>query len=1575
LDDDIYQQSAFYDEKWIAGTFFDHYSHYIMGTVIEGAGQWNSDIIKGEITEEELEKIITLFEPLPRPNTGYFIALRDHVPLPDNNQKKETVLLQPGEAEAVALKTLKPGATKSIDGKTYILSDTFQWVLGKEGESGLQTRLERIKEIGSTVGLIRAAMRNNERPETLQIQARAFLEQYKGLFGNYPHEDTLVKRFLNERPAVSGIYEGLLPIDADILNKESIYTAIDRVVNGHNPAIQALLVMQNNMAEGSDEAVTRYFPDTAEALIAEMYVNKDIFRTPDGIWQLREDFIADNAWNKIDALRAAVKETSGDTLKAKLEYGIAELEKAIGWVPIEEADFSPHSSWISEALINAWVKDEDGLDAGYSFGDMELSKNSEGKWGVRFSREKEIRGQRWDDVRKVPKGEWTEYADPVIYYLNMQKQRSRNYDTESYNREHNENFRNYIANHKEFRTELETKYNRLFNTELSAPTKTYPVSISGWREVKTIRPHQWQTIHHLYRNGKGLSALGTGFGKTLSGIGLISLLRQEGKIKRVWLQVPNNKVKDWVAEITDVMPGLRLAFVDPETPGYSSQEKRYGMYQRIANTQADIIIMPESAASEIQLTEEHDKHITAGVVAAQLTEKGEGKSARRRARIAGGAENQLANGKTNKTVRFEDFGCDALFVDEAHRYKNLFMSSLSRETGMNDGRQSAKAMSLFKKASYIRTENNGCNVFLFTATPLTNSPLEYYNMLMYIAPEELRQFGISTIDGFIKNFAAIETGWKYDWATGEVKQGKILTGFRNLRTLQDLFFKYTDLQNDPEAINLDKPDAVNRPNVIPMNTEQTLVLKAISEELENFKTLDKEGREEFYPGRNFLTFYSQMRTASLDLELYDPQTYKNWENPKLSALAKNAYENFKATKGGQVVFCDRVLSGDGSFNIHEKIQKELEKEGFKDYEIIIVNGFTKGGGVKSDSAIEKEVSAAVAAYNSGKYKVLIGSTACIGEGLNLQENSAALHHFDIPFRPSDFIQRNGRIDRQGNSQNLVELHTYLAAGTIDNYSVGLVQGKANWIDQLLKTKSNVFTNPLDENGMDADELLMALTEEWGDAEKAEERREELEKKKAEKIYEAQDTQRKNHLQSLALMRCAITGFTGDKGTIQYQNRIQKIHALESALKNNPTFHNHVILGANTLFLYSKAADRIFMKNDMLIYDERCYEVTQLNFKKQECVFTRILTDEDEEKKKKGIYQGHYYDTVEKNVASIDPKDIKESFPKPSKELREMIKELPTPNFYKLEEEVKEKYYTLHLECALRNSFKPVYFTLGEDGILTINLSQYYGSNDLSTACNPFSRDGKEKITKALTKGITFEHEYYKDECVETFALTFPELYTLVKKQLDKLEVNEIKAEYKNIFQDAGSATEGQYPWKRTWEPGMLPPPYNPVTGEKYSGLALLSCMTGYAHEDRDSRFFSPKEIRCFGFSVKAGAFPVPVRISGAGKDKYTLLYNAGEINGLPVEESIHPVGSRFLSARGGTTLHEKFAFELAAFFRAVRSGAGYHPHEGTTTEDYARLIKQEPEVFVRIVERAAVVSRTLERGQRREAKYVLERES
>lgn len=1248
LDEKGLKAAGFWNEAWVDGSYYKEKPEHILGAFAEGAGNWGRDVVEGELSLADMDAAAARFEPEADMTVEDLDRLRSMTKKPAEAPKKkaEELALTEGEAEAVAAKTLTVGATKSVDGRVYRLNANHRWERVKGADEVAAEKLERVKAIAEAVKGIRDAMRADEPVDDLQREARRLLQAYEEAYGVAPREDKDIRKVLNANAALAGVYEGLVGIDDDLLTKQNVYAKEIEIVDGHNPAVTALLTLQRNMIEATPKQLRAYFPNDFEGLKASLQECPDAFLTPEGAWQLREDFIAGNAWDKVDALRKAIEKHPGEKFAAareKWQHGVDELEKAVGWVPIEEAEFTPQSSWIPEELIDQWARDGNGMDFGYAFGEFHLARNEEGKWGVVYDEDKYIRGKNWREAgHTIAAGDWQDYNHELVYFLNMQKQRSSRIDTETFNRNAEDNFKNWVSNNPEVRKQLEELYNRKFNAEIGAPTKTYAVKIDGWSPKIVLGGHQWQSIHHLYRAGKGITALGTGFGKTLAAIGLIGLLRQEGKVKRPMIQVPNNKVKDWIKEIAKAMPGLKVGAVDPETEGYSNQVKRYKMYQDLANGDFDVIVLPESAASEIQLRPEEDQRITDDIVAGQIMDKVAAKSSRKVEQAKETARGKLEAGKTNQTINFEDFGCDALFVDEAHNYKNLFSSSLSRETGMNDGRRSDRAMSLFKKSEFIRRGHDGKNVFLLTATPLTNSPLEYYNMLMHIAPEELDRLNIRTIDDFIRNFADIEVQPKCDWGTGKTIDAKVLKGFKNLRTLQDMFFKYTDLQNDPTKIGLPKPKANNNPNVIPMQEDQTGVLRDLSAQLEEFKSLGNDEKAEKYPGQNFLTFYSRMRTASLDLELYNPSKYAGWKNPKLSKLAENAMESFKATGGGQVVFCDRVLSGDGSFNMHDKIKAALVAQGFKDSEIVVVNGITKAGGKKSDTALEKEVSAAIDGYNSGKYKVIIGTTPTLGEGVNLQDNSAALHHFDIPYRPSDFIQRNGRIDRQGNKQAAVALNTYLTAGTIDNYSVNLVQNKANWIDQLLRTKSNVFTNPNDDSFVDPDELLLALTEEWGDKEKANERRAEMEKIKTGKIKEANAQKVHETLAALSLMRGSIRGFEGDKGTVQYQNRLRKLYNMEEALRNNPEFQNLELLKDNPPdFIYDKAERRVYKPGDLFMMRSGPFVAMTINHKKQTMLLKPVsqegggwTSDWVEWKQGSGDHWTHVANPTKKDVAGL-----------------------------------------------------------------------------------------------------------------------------------------------------------------------------------------------------------------------------------------------------------------------------------------------------------------------------------------------------
>jgi hypothetical protein len=902
---------------------------------------------------------------------------------------------------------------------------------------------------------------------------------------------------------------------------------------------------------------------------------------------------------------------------------------------------------------------------------------------------------------------------------------------------------------------------------------------------------------------------------------------------------------------------------------------------------------------------------------------------------------------------------------------------------MNDGRQSAKAMSLYKKSAFLRDNNDGKNVFLLTATPLTNSPLEYYNMLQHIASDELKRFGINSIDGFIKEFADIEEGIKYDWTKNKAGWGKILVGFKNLRALQDLFFKYTDLQNDPKAINLEKPEPLNVPNVIKSDKSQTAVLKEISEEIERYRATEKEEREIKYPGQNFLTFYSQMRTASLDLELFDPEAYKDWRNPKLEKLAENAKAVYEKSGGGQVVFCDRIFDSEARFNLHDKIKSYLVEKGFSEHEIVLINGFTKSGGKRSDGAIEKDVSKAISGYNAGKYKIIIGTTACIGEGVNLQKNSSAVHHFDIPFRPSDFTQRNGRVDRQGNEQKKVALHSYLATGTIDNYSAALVQNKANWIDILLRTKSNTFTNPNDENSVDMNALLLSLTEEWGDKNKADALREELKRQKEEAEHEAWNKKLNSNLKSLSLMRCSIQSVKNKDGA-DYKNRIDKIRNLERALKDNPLFAKHELLGNLEPFLYNTKTGLVIRKGDFLVI--RGMEiVTGFDFKKQ--TFTTMAAPDGGDANKYDISKVTMMENEKTEWRFRPGNSIKYHFENPPPEQKSVLRLLnDCTAFYSYHDKnVVRDYYKTHLACftGYRSDevLSPLVFSVDANGKL--NIGHSYNYDDVKNALNPFDASDKEKILKASAAGI--ETFYASAETLFDFTKNYlPEISEKLIPYLKDFGIDAAAApaeieqqkiinygsgenisfkEYEMEIQSAiESATDKEaapaqrlkvlledavendrVPWEKELSAADAAAPFDYETGRAFSCANLIAASLHMAQSgSKDPRYLSEEKTRNSGLKADDKAVPLYAAYRIAAKNGSYLsrtvkYYNVKDIAGIPefrkpkaANENLPPITPE----RAASPL-EQIKGNMAGFIAALSSGRAFSPQsERVRPEDY-----------------------------------------
>jgi hypothetical protein len=342
----------------------------------------------------------------------------------------------------------------------------------------------------------------------------------------------------------------------------------------------------------------------------------------------------------------------------------------------------------------------------------------------------------------------------------------------------------------------------------------------------------------------------------------------------------------------------------------------------------------------------------------------------------------------------------------------------------------------------------------------------------------------------------------------------------------------------------------------------------------------------------------------------------------------------------------------------------------------------------------------------------------------------------------------------------------MSAGTIDNYSVSLVQRKANWIDQLLKTKSNVFINPNDESYIDADELLLALTEEWGDKTKADERRKEIERIKEEKLAEARNQQRKEQLASLSLLRGSLASYTGDKGKMSYQNRLQKIAMLEKILRQNPTFTEHELVKTSTPFLYVKDSDLIIRKGDIFIYRGKPHEVTALNFKRREL-------------QARPMGEQQIRDTSDDDIIVMPVNEVKEEgtftyISQPDKDERNLIKDIRAEVFYAHNDrQLQEQYYQRHLAYATFNDFQPPVFSVREDGKLDIKEDRYYGYKypDRTDALNPFSDMDMKRIRTASGKGIEVEYGWKLETYRALFRNCLPELAELLLQAIPREDEN------------------------------------------------------------------------------------------------------------------------------------------------------------------------------------------------------------
>jgi hypothetical protein len=575
--------------------------------------------------------------------------------------------------------------------------------------------------------------------------------------------------------------------------------------------------------------------------------------------------------------------------------------------------------------------------------------------------------------------------------------------------------------------------------------------------------------------------------------------------------------------------------------------------QQLAQNSYDLVLMSEPVFQSIGLDPEREYAEMSDIMGRHINDASAANKKkqyelqkRKEAKLA-----QLADRRSEKTenITWEDLGIDCLFHDEAHHLKNLFATgSRTGDVAFLSNAESQRSLDFYYKSKYIREQNNNQNVFLLTATPTSNNPLEAYNMLMHVCPEEFDKRGIRNIDDFLQIFGDIQEvmvpGVNLEMTT---KNG--LIGFKNLKDLRKLFNKFTRMQ-DAQDVGLPIPKENGQDVGVEMTPAQQSVYEGLRERAnELLQGKVEDGTDHIF------SVISDMDKAALDLEYYadttgsgdvpDLDSPEARRSPKIESAVARAMASRTANGGKQIVFCDAV-------QLHDKIKQQYIDAGYPADEIQIVNA-----GTVPKSSDRQKVSQA---YNDGRVTLVIGNTATMGEGMNFQVGTTDIHHLTTPWTPAAIDQRNGRGVRQGNTLDGVNIHYYGAEGSFDGYRKGTLERKRGWLNDLWKGDADTAQNQ-NTGGMSMDEMTIALSANPEATRKALESNRELQIAKLTKQKQLQANKQFSQLQT---MKMALSKMSPERKLSGPGQQLQDRHdRLKRSLLNNEHFNHRSILENET----------------------------------------------------------------------------------------------------------------------------------------------------------------------------------------------------------------------------------------------------------------------------------------------------------------------------------------------------------------------------------------------------------------------------
>ena len=611
-------------------------------------------------------------------------------------------------------------------------------------------------------------------------------------------------------------------------------------------------------------------------------------------------------------------------------------------------------------------------------------------------------------------------------------------------------FANWVWQDPPRRIALVKQYNELFNSTRPREYDGSHIKFVGMNPEITLREHQRNAIAHVLYGGNTLLAHEVGAGKTYEMAASAMEAKRLGLCQKSLFVVPNHLTEQWASEFLNLYPNAKLLVARRKDFETANRKK---FCARIATGDYDAVIIGHSQFERIPLSFERQERIiqeqiyeTLAAINELKVHAGENFSIKQMEKTRKTLETKLeklrSDERKDDVITFEQLGVDRLFVDESHAFKNLFLTTKMRNVAGLSTSEAQKSSDMFGKCRYLDEITGGRGVVFATGTPVSNSMTELYTVMRYLQYSTLQQKKLTHFDCWASTFGETTTAIELAPEGTGYRARTRFAKFFNLPELMSMFKEVADIKTS-DQLHLPVPEAKFETVVAKPSEIQKEMVQELSKRAARIHSGTVDASED-----NMLCVTNDGRKIGLDVRLMNPMLPDD-PNSKLNVCVQNVlkiWEEGKDQKLTQLLFCDlSTPKDDGNFNVYEDIRKKLIAAGVPENEIEFIH----------NADTEAKKAALFSKVRSGDVRVLLGSTAKMGAGTNVQQRLVAVHHLDVGWKPSDMTQRNGRIIRQGNMNKEVKVFNYVTEGTFDSYLYQTLENKQRFISQIMTSKSPV----------------------------------------------------------------------------------------------------------------------------------------------------------------------------------------------------------------------------------------------------------------------------------------------------------------------------------------------------------------------------------------------------------------------------------------------------------------------------------------------------------------------------------------